>query len=236
MLDVLVTRPIEAGRRTADRLAARGHRAILAPMLTILPVKGLPPPGPYDAAIVTSASVVIAAERLDPYRTLRTFAVGQQCGAALKQAGFTDVIAGDGDAADLAGLVIMAMPRGARLLVIAGRDRKDEMDAALTLAGFRLAIWTVYAAEPATDLPAVIVNRINTGQIDAVLHYSQRSARTFATLARRTGTVPALGLIPQICLSPDVAEPLREAGIHRIGIAERPEERSLLDELERFAR
>ncbi len=236
MLDVLVTRPIESGRRTADRLSARGHRAILAPMLSIQPVKGMPPPGPYDAAIVTSASVAIAAERLDAFRTMRTFAVGQQCGLALQEIGFTDVIAGDGDAADLAGLIIMSMPRGSRLLVIAGRDRKDDMDAALSLAGHRLAIWTVYAAEPATDLTAAVVNRINTGQIDAVLHYSARSARTFATVARRNGLIPALGLIPQICLSPDVAEPLREAGIHRIGVADRPDERSLLDELERFCR
>ena len=53
---ILVTRPREQGEATAARLAALGHEALVAPLLTIVPTSGFPPAGPCDALIVTSAN------------------------------------------------------------------------------------------------------------------------------------------------------------------------------------
>ncbi len=233
-MDVLVTRPAEAGRRTADKLYARGHRAILAPLLWLREVAGSAPPGDFDVIAVTSASVAIATQRLHQFHDIPVFTVGEQTAATLRGMGFESVISSDGDVADLAGLMIAALQPHSRVLYVTGRDRKNDLEATLTLAGHRVSPWVVYAAEAVMDLPPGLTRRLETGQVDAILHYSTRTARIFANLSRKLQLLRGIATTPQICISTDVAGPLREAGLTRIGVAASPDEAAMLEELERY--
>jgi uroporphyrinogen-III synthase len=76
-------------------------------------------------------------------------------------------------------------------------------------------------------LPPEATQALGTNQLDAVLHYSRRSATTLLRLAAAAGAVNTLLGLAHYCLSDEVAIPLREAGARRITIAPHPRESSL---------
>lgn len=234
-MDVLVTRPIEAGHRTAQKLGLRDHRCILAPVILIRATEEAPPPGPFDAVMVTSAAAMIAGEALTPFAHLPAFAVGARTAEVARRV-FANVTEGESDITFLAVLLTHALPEGSRVLVPCGRERRDVADAAFAAAGIELCLWTVYAAEPVDALPQASEQRILSGRIDAVLHYSARSAQLFVNLAQRRELLPHLANVLHVCLAPNVAAPVRSAGLHRVAIAAEPNEKSLLEELDRYAR
>ncbi len=226
---VLVTRPQPVAERTAQRLAARGHEAVLAPVLRIEATHEGPPSGDFAAIILTSANGVPAlapiAERM---RAVPVFAVGERTGSAAAEAGFADVRTADGEAVSLAALITKSLPAAARLLRVAARERKPEPEASLTKAGFAIATWTAYEAVAAERLPAIAENAFRENRLGAVLHYSRRSAGVLLSLAGVAGVRAPFLALAQVCLSADTAAPLREAGAERVTIADRPSEDALL--------
>jgi uroporphyrinogen-III synthase len=79
-----------------------------------------------------------------------------------------------------------------------------------------------------TGFPPELFNAVERGQIDAVLHFSRRSADNFVAAAKAAGLMTQALAPRQLCLSQPVAEPLRAAGAHDIAIASRPDEAALL--------
>jgi uroporphyrinogen-III synthase len=228
---VLVTRPNDEAQRTAARLAARGHDALVCPLLTIVPTGDPAPEGDFTAILVTSARAVDALARL-PGRTGPVFAVGAQTGERLRQAGFVDLRIGSGDAAGLAEAVAAALPAGARVLHAAGRHRKPEPGLSLRARGFDVAVWEVYEARAATVLPNELAEALATGRIDAALHYSRRSTALLVELAEKAGLLAALRDLSHAGLSGDAAAPLAAAGA-KVMLAAEPAEEALLAALDR---
>jgi uroporphyrinogen-III synthase len=76
-------------------------------------------------------------------------------------------------------------------------------------------------------LPESLIDALKAGEIDAVLHFSRRSAENYVAGAKSAGVVgPALA-VRHFCLSAQVAEPL--AGASHIMIAARPDEATLIE-------
>jgi uroporphyrinogen-III synthase len=232
---VLVLRPQADADRTARKLAARGHEPVVAPVLAIRQTGAPPPPGPFGAAILTSAHAVPALAAVDGGRDVPVFAVGARTAAAAAAAGFKDVRAAGGDAASLSALVGKSVPAGARLLHAAGRERKLEPDVSLTTAGFMVSTWIAYEAVAAERLPAAVENALREGRLDAALHFSRRSAGIALDLAGAAGVATPFLLMTHVCLSDDAAAPLR-GGAARLTIAERPDEEALFASLDCCAR
>jgi uroporphyrinogen-III synthase len=229
---VLVTRPQADAERTAIRLAALGHDSVVAPVLSIERTGHAAPPGPFDALIVTSVNAVPALSELEG-RALPVFAVGDRTAAAVATAGFADVYAADGEATALAALIAQKLRPGAHLLHVAGRDRKPEPGVSLRTAGFQIEAWTVYAAHAAKRLPDAARVALQELWLDTALHYSRRSVTILLDLVRASGLVRPFLALEHLCLSSDVAAPLREAGAQRIIAAERPNEEALLAKFNR---
>jgi uroporphyrinogen-III synthase len=227
---VLVTRSVEDSRRTAARLAARGHEALVAPATRIVPTGNSQPGGPFDALVVTSAHAAEALASIDDKR-MPVFAVGPHTASAVRQAGFGHVMTADGDARSLSGLILATPGTGGGLLHVTGRHHKDEPATSLREAGFQVAAWEAYEARAANDLPAMAIEAIRTGQIGAALHYSRRSAGIFLGLARDAGLSSSIGGFPHLCLSEDVAAAFAGLGLTAIP-ARRPDEEALLDLLD----
>jgi uroporphyrinogen-III synthase len=223
---ILVTRPREQGEATAARLAALGHEALVAPLLTIVQTGETPPGGPLGALLVTSANAVPALAGFD--RTLPVFAVGARTAALVRAAGFTEVRSAEGEGASLAALVANAVSPGARLLHVAGRDHKPEPQASLARAGFALETFVAYEAVAAAVLPDSLDRMLREGSLDAALHFSRRTAETALALARAAGLNARFLSLRHLCLSADVAAPLREQGAARLIVAGEPDEASLL--------
>jgi uroporphyrinogen-III synthase len=115
----------------------------------------------------------------------------------------------------------------APLLYCAGEDRAGDLAAALQLHGLRVEIAIVYRAIGVTELTPDVRAALASGAIDAVLHYSARTAAAFVAAAMRAGIDGLSIQIRHLCLSTQVAAPLAAAGVTAIEVASAPNEQAL---------
>lgn len=226
---LLVTRPDHDGRRTADTLRARGHEVMLGPLIRIEavpnPTLG---PGPWHAVAVTSFNAVRALAshpRFPELPKYPLFAAGRRTAQSARAAGFIDVASADGDVAALAALLRTRLARGERLLYLAGETRAGDLSAALEPAGIVVETVVVYRGYVVSAFPPAVTEALAGGRIDGVLHYSRRSAATYARCAEIAGLSNAP--VAHYCLSAQVSEPLEAAGIADLRIAAAPDESAL---------
>ena len=229
---VLVTRSTDDAARTAEKLAARGHEALLAPVTRIVPTGDPVPLDPFDALVVTSAHAEAALASLD--RTKPVFAVGERTAEAVRAAGFVNITVAEGDAVSLVRLIRGTQTLGLTLLHVTARHHKEEPAASLKASGFTILQWEAYEAEAVETLPDAAVEALRSGQIGAALHYSRRSADLVIRLAGEAGLASSLLGVPHLCLSADVAAPLRSAGATTL-VAGDPSEEALLGLLDRVS-
>jgi len=225
-MQVLVTRAQADAEQTAARLRKLGHGAVVAPVIRIVTTGDSCPTGKWDALIVTSlhASEALATWR---GRDIPVFAVGPRTADELRDLGFARIRVADGDAISLAALIRRELPSPASLLHVTARHHKDEPAVSLRAAGFSVTLWEAYEAAAAETLPETARDALAEGRIGAALHYSRRSAELFLGLAEGAGLAATLGAFPHLCLSDDVAEPLRRRGV-AVRIAMSPDETALL--------
>jgi uroporphyrinogen-III synthase len=221
---IVVTRPQADGEHTATVLEALGHEVLVAPLMRIEPV-AVALAGTWSAIVITSANALQAAAAPE-LKSLPVFAVGSRTAEAARQAGFAVVSAANGDTKDLVRL-IAARSAGAKapLLYLAGEDRAGDLVAELATQGIRAQMKIAYRAV-AEPFPTVLAAALDAGDVDAVLHFSRRSAELFIQGAKASGVAGPAEDVRHLCLSAQVAEPL--AGASRIAIAPRPEEAALI--------
>ena len=231
---VLVTRAADEGARTADKLAASGHDAILSPVLEITPTGAQWPCGVVDGVLATSTQAFELFSGSPDWpspeacRLLPLYMVGERTREAARERGFEGRALVAADAKDLASAVVDALADGppSRLVYLAGRDRKPELEAALKEAGHVVDAVEVYAAQPAEALSEEAASLIEAGEIGAVLHYSRRSADIFLALSREAGV--SAESLAHVAISADAAHPLKAAGVSSVLIAEQPNEQGML--------
>src|SRR5262245_46633664 len=221
---IVVTRPQADGERTATALEALGHEVLVAPLMRIEPVAAALA-GTWSAIVITSANALQAAAAPE-FKRLPVFAIGSRTAEAARQAGFATVNAANGDTKDLVRLIAVGSAGAkAPLLYLAGEDRAGGLVAELATQGFRAEMKIVYRAV-AEPFPSVLAAALDAGDVDAVLHFSRRSAELFLEGARTSGVAGPAEDVRHLCLSAQVAEPL--AGASRIIVAPRPEESALI--------
>lgn len=234
---ILVTRPQPDNARTTAALRDRGYDVLPAPMLRFEKVLfSLDAEAGFGAVIVTSANALRgladqpAATRL--FR-LPVFAVGDRTAQAAQDAGFRDVISAGGDAHDLRALLTGRAQAVKPLLYLAGADLSRDLAAELGTRGFEVVTHTTYRMAPVTDLPDDVIAAFAAGQIEAVLHYSRRSARAFFTAAGLAGVEISALAIPHLGLSGAVAKIAHDAGATKVMAAATPDEDALFAALAR---
>jgi uroporphyrinogen-III synthase len=215
-------------RARADAMASAARLRRLRFSVTCLPaieIKALsvrPRRLRYDAVVATSARAFLADRPGDTSAPL--YVVGARTGRAAKARGWRLAAPPAPDAARLTETLNGALRPGARVLYLAGRDRKGTIEARLSTA-FALEIVETYAAE-ARDAWSRAEARALASCV-AALHYSRRSAGLAAALAKASGAEGRFLELAHVCLSHDVAEPLEAAGAARIAIAETADEAGL---------
>jgi uroporphyrinogen-III synthase len=229
---VVVTRSEPDGKRTATALRAHGHEVLVAPLMKVQSVLA-DLSGHWGAVIITSANAPIAIAD-NPAKgaliKLPLFAVGQRSAAVAQEAGFTNVTSADGDVRDLVRTLSAQRPdTKAPLLYLAGEDRAADLVGELSARGIVTDMRVVYRVVTA-PFPPALIEALKAGKVDAVLHFSRRSAENYAIGARQAGIAgPALA-VRHLCLSALAAEPLADAG--QVKIAARPDEGALIELLQ----
>jgi uroporphyrinogen-III synthase len=216
---ILVTRPLPDGEAIARRLAAMGHQALLAPLLTVKFLEG--PPlnlASVQAVLVTSANGVRALARRTSERGIAMYAVGPQTAEAAHQEGFLHVRNADGDALALAEAVSnSANPGAGTLLHAAGEDSGHALCEALAASGFTTSREILYRIEKASQLPAEAARALRKGEVDAAL-FAECAARDDLSTER----------LAAICISANTADSLKGMAFSEVRIAAAPNQDALL--------
>jgi uroporphyrinogen-III synthase len=246
---VLVTRPHPDDEATAAALRAKGFEVMLAPMLRFEPV-AFHDDGDarYGAVIVTSANALRGiAPHLQGSRQgsrllkLPLFAVGEHTASAAHRAVFDNVIPANGDAASLRDSVLASvkakeLKKTSPVLYLAGADLARDLAGELGERGFTVVTHTTYRMIPVSSLPREACDAFAASGIEAVLHYSRRSARAFLDAARAGGVEISALAIPQCCISAAVASVVRDAGATQVMAAASSNENALFEVLDRALR
>lgn len=230
---ILVTRSQPRAADTALALRELGHEPIIAPLFEIELLSDVDPKtGPWTAILLTSANGLwgIASFAWDKkWQGIPVFAVGDVSAKAARDMGFVEVASAGGNVNDLANLVAARLQPPARLLYLAGEERAGDLAGALRSKNFEVDLVVVYRFLTAQFLPEPAAAAL-AGEIDAVLHFSRASAEDFLKAARNSNLLEAALTKPvHLCLSEQVAAPLREAGAARIQVAAQPTQDALLE-------
>jgi len=226
---VLITRPEEDALPLARILKARGHDAVVAPLMHVhfhagpeVSLAGV------QAILATSANGVRAVAQRTRRRDVAIFAVGPQTAQAARALGFADVRDADGDARSLlAATLRWARPGRGALLHGRGAESSRELETLLCHEGFDVRGEILYDVAAETVLPTPIAQQIGENPIDAALFFSPRSARIFRTLAA-AAHFDTSGMIAA-CISAATADALLPLAFCEIRVAEKPNQDALLD-------
>ena len=127
---IALMRAKDDAEATAAELAARGCEGVIAPAIEIRALPAALPQGRFDALVATSPRAIHALGEADRARlaAIPLYVVGARAARAARDTGLA--LAGDptDDAAALAERLARKLPRGARLLYLAGRDRKPTLE------------------------------------------------------------------------------------------------------------
>jgi uroporphyrinogen-III synthase len=230
MARVLITRPEEDAAPLAEALAARGHRVLIEPLLRI--ERADPPPaldGAAQALLFTSANGVRAFAALSSDRRTPACCVGDATARAARDAGFATVLSAGGDVASLAALAAARLrPENGPLLHVAGSVVAGDLAGALEAVGFTVRRAVAYRAETAAALTPPTRAALAAGEVDAVLLFSPRTARTFARLVREASLETTLARVSFLCLSRAVADALAPLPHGRLLVAAEPTQEALI--------
>jgi uroporphyrinogen-III synthase len=224
----LVTRPKFDAARTASKLAALGHKVMCDPVIEIEALPFEAAPDNFSAIAFTSGNAVRIASSSESVRNLPVFAVGTRTAEIARECGFSNVGVAAGDVNALGEMLAAELPSGARVLHLAGEDRAGDLPAALARSGIKVETRVIYRAKVTERLQLETAQAFRDGHIDAVLHYSERSAAAFVRLAEAAGISDDIRKTRHLCLSSAVAGPLKIIGANT-EVAVAPEEAALFD-------
>ncbi len=219
---ILLTRPEADAQRSARRLQALGHETLVCPLIEITPTRILLPAGNFTALLATSAHAFDALHGdVARLHALPLHVVGARTAEAARKAGFTQIQTIAADAMALAQNIETLKGPPRFFLYLAGRERRQDLEKTLAQRGHSIAPCIVYDAHAATTFPDAAACALREKAIDAVLHFSPRSAALYVELAQQSGLLQEALTPLQIAISRRAADPLASAG--RLAIAATPD-------------
>lgn len=230
-LAVIVTRTQPGADETAAFLAQLDYRPIVSPMLQIVET-GLPPSaleGVTDIILTSANGARAFALSGKSPAAFTAWCVGPSTAAAAREAGFGRIVEGDGDAEDLARLILVARAElSGPLLHIANDAAAGNLVATLKAAGLDARFAAAYTTQPAASLSPQALAALGQGPAAVLIH----SAKGADALAR---SGPALERAAIVAISSSAAAPLEALPRAGLWIADRPNETALMKALEAAA-
>jgi uroporphyrinogen-III synthase len=221
---LIITRPEDDALALKAKLESRGHTAILAPLLKIVPrVDAYIPPLAYQFICATSANALKYLQVEDRLKTTPLLAVGPQSLSAARRQGFHHVEAHGGNVHGLASHAATNFdPKKGPVLYLSGAETSADLQAILMAAGF--AVERVILYDAVSQTPQDIAGSLKGA--DGVLLYSPRSARLWSELMSGAGLETTALLPIYYCMSENVAKALPQTWQKRV--AKTPDEAAML--------
>lgn len=229
---VLVTRPEPGAGETAQRLIEHGFAPLVLPLTRIvpMPVGDLGDLQRFDAVTITSVNAIRHTPRevIAALTGRPVFAVGEVSAKAARDAGFANVHAAAGTAADLAPLMAAMLPPSSRVLHLAAVERTAGFAEQLAEAGLVLEVVDVYRAEKLSYPTDFLKTVFDQGPIWGAMSLSERAGEFLAELAAKPETAQAFESTTFFCISEKVARALRAGLQQKIMVSDAPSEDSVV--------
>lgn len=233
-MNLLLTRPEPDATMTAARLADLGHRVLSLPVTEIVATGAPIPESDFTALLATSANALRALQPRDLERVIASpiHCVGGKTASIARELGFKDIKSAGGSGEKLLAELLSTYEPSANFLYLTGQPRKPILEQGLNDAGYRVKAADLYEARRVATWPNLSPNGLDT--IDLALHFSRASVEALLELARHSGALPLILSLHHLCLSEDVAAPLRAAGAGKVRAAKAASETALFDEINRL--
>ncbi len=236
---LLLTRPEEDSADLVQELEAKGHEAVIFPLLTVefTPIS-LHDADACKAVIVTSKnalrSLTLSAEALAIVRQRALYVTGPGTAALAHSLGFGDIRQGPGTAASLPGFIweTLGAP-GTKLTYLAGSDTAFDLETALKAWDYKVHKIIAYRAKPTAQLSSSVEADIRGGRVDGVILMSPRTAAIFVQLIRAHSLEAFAQKLHYYCLSPNIAAKLEDIARKYVKIAVSPNIPGLLGLIEK---
>ena len=246
---ILITRPASVAGHLARLIRAEGGEPVLFPVLDILAAEDrgalaaiIGSLQEFELAVFISPAAVewgmreVRWMRAWPAE-LRIAAVGAGTAAALRTAGFADVLApqGRGDSETLAALPEFAGITGKSIVIFRGEGGREWLRQTLERRGARVAYAQCYRrARPSAD-PAPLLERLRHGGIDCVSVTSAEGLENLVAMIGNGGE-PLLRALPVFVPHPRIAEAGKRLGLERLVILDAGDEALVQGIAEFFAK
>lgn len=220
---ILITRPLEQGRKTKYLLKVKGFEAICCPMFKVVEE--------FASTIESSKAVIITSQNAVPFlvryinKNTKIFAVGYKTRNIIRSCGFKNVSSFAINAVDLLEEIKMSTER--RFLYLRGNKVAHDLKTILKTFDIEVIEHIAYNVTPILKLNKRLLSCLEEGIIDRVLFYSANTANIFA---ERTKSLN-LSKTDAICISNKTASPIKHISWKNIIIAKMPDEKSLIDKL-----
>lgn len=208
---ILVTRPEQSARKTAQMLQALGHEPVLLPLAAPehYPDEMLDRLARHEGPLAVTSAVTIdglalLGDRLLPYLDRPLYAVGPATAKEAEEAGFRQVVASAGNGSALADTIALHHET-ASILYLAGSPRAKTFEQRLTERQMPFKVCESYAMHPLVPDSDTLRRLLVDTPVDAVLLYSAETARRFFDLPIFAERPDLLSSRRILCLSEAIA-------------------------------
>ncbi len=227
---LLLTRPREDADALAHTLRARGHEAVVAPVMEVRFLEGEPLAlSGIQAVIATSANGVRALARRAQRRDVTLYAVGPQTAEIAREEGFSKIENANGDSEALVNAIARTAKKDeGALLHAAGAETTGRLKQSLARNGFALETEILYEAVAVAELPSNAAKELRDKTLNGVLLFSPRSAKIFAQLVAQAGLSETCATLDAFCISAATASSLAPLAFARVAVAGEPNQAAIL--------
>jgi uroporphyrinogen-III synthase len=160
---------------------------------------------------------------LESALNIPVFAVGPGTANAAQKLGFEHIIAGQGTGRDLVTEIMGHLdPHAGHIVHLAGDTLAFDLAGEVAQHGFRIIAPVVYRMMSAKRFTAAAAYDIASGEADAVMLLSPKTADVWVSLVTKQGLAEYAKRMTHLCLSPAVAKRLMPLGAIRIETAVAP--------------
>ena len=233
----LVTRPEPEATTLSQTLTSLGVQTITAPMLTVHYNQivqnelALITPSLFQAIIFTSSNAVRSVAPLPSLFSLPCVCVGRNTAETARDTGFSDIHSTDSNVDELITYITTHIkPSDGALLYISGIHTAGNL--ATSLQDYAVKHFCTYETRPVTLLSSTLETALTQHTIDIALFYSARTSEAFKTLLTAHNMQSPTASIKALCLSKNIAEPLKNLKWKQLYIADKPNNASMLELIE----
>ena len=228
---VLVTRPQPGAARTAERLLALGFDPVVMPLTETVALPHHAPEGLPDLVVATSPQAFrhLIKPAFVALSKIPVSVTGKATATAAREAGFLEIAETGGNVSRLIASLSPVLVPEMKVLYLAGRIRRPELERHLAAKGTVLSVLEVYDTLSVSYSTDKIAALSADGVLDAVLLTSVNCVAGLAAIAAKASPREPFENARLICLSQRIAEAAKRYFLNPIHAAAFPSEDALLE-------